>query len=191
MALFRFTVVIIVLSFLNCAAPMKQFYPGTFFQEDRTYQNKSLGFSLCYRGNWQITTDPNDMKEHKEYAKSLQESGVELLFIGFTVEKTQGTRCIVTNLNTSNREYAEQILRINKDATNTQNVLTDVVINGVPMVQWEYDWMLDKEKVKFVEYFFNLDTYNLRIAFWTKPGLFNNFLPVYDDIMATLNIYDR
>ncbi len=172
---------------LGCAAPMKQFYPGRYFSEDRTYQNKSIGFSLTYRGNWDIITDPNDMLENKTYAKQLHQSGAELLFIGFTVEKTQGTRCIVTNLNETDRQYAQDIERIYKAQTDRDFGLAEDTLHPVPMVRWEYA----KDEFRFVEFFFSVDTYNIRVAFWTKPALYDHFLPVYEDIMETLSLSDR
>jgi hypothetical protein len=187
MGIFRIVLVTVFLLSLNCLAPIKQFYPGTFFQEDHTYQNKPIGFSLSYRGNWDIITDPNEMKQHRKYAKSLQESGAELLFMGSTVENTQATRGIVTNLNETNREYAELIQRVNKSKKVQDYGLCDDTIHNVPMVRWEYS----EGEYRFVEFFFSVDTYNLRVAFWTKPLLFKNFLPVYKGIMGTLTLIDR
>ena len=69
MMLVRVVPVLLLLTVLFCAPAIKQFYPGNYFPEDRTYQNKTLGFSLTYRGNWEIITDPNDMKSNKAYAK--------------------------------------------------------------------------------------------------------------------------
>jgi hypothetical protein len=170
----------------TCAAPIRQFYPGTYFPQDRTYQNKPIGFSLTFRGNWDITTDPNEMSTNKENAKALHISGAELLFIGSTVEETQGTRGIVINFNETNKKYAEEIQRVNKDLSDTDYGLADVTIHDVPMVRWEYA----KGEYRFVEFFFSIDTYNLRVAFWTKPRLYENFLPVYEDIMSTLTIHE-
>jgi hypothetical protein len=187
MGLFRVVFIAGFLLSLNCAAPIKQFYPGTFLPEDRTYQNKPIGFSLNYRGNWDLITDPNEMKQHRTTVKSLHESGAELLFIGFTVEETQATRGIAANLNETNREYAEQIQRVNKSTKVKDYGLCEDTIHSVPMVRWEYT----KDEFRFVEFFFSVDTYNLRVAFWTKPLLFKNFLPVYKEIMGTLTFIDR
>ncbi|HUI90760.1 MAG TPA: hypothetical protein VLX68_00800 [Chitinivibrionales bacterium] len=172
---------------LGCLAPIKQFYPGAFFPKDRTYQNQPIGFSLSYRGNWDLITDPNNMKGHRSTVRTLHESGAELLFIGFTVEKTQATRGIVANLNETNREYAEQMQQINKNSKVQDYGLFDDTVYNVPMVRWEYS----SGEFRFVEFFFTIDTYNLRIAFWTKPLLFKNFYPVYRDIMGTLTRIDR
>jgi hypothetical protein len=178
---------LVLLTILGCAAPIRQFYPGAYFPEDRIYQNKSIGFSFTYRGNWEITTDPNEMREHKPYIKELHTLGAELLFMGNTVEKTQGTRGIVFNLNKSNREYAEYIRTINSKDQQMDSGLTDCEIAHVPMVQWLYE----KEGFRFIEFFIKVDTYNVRIAFWTTPDLFPNFLPVYEEIMGTFSITGR
>lgn len=172
---------------LNCAGPIKQFYPGTFFPEDRTYQNKPIGFSITYRGNWDIITDPNEMKQHRKDAKSLQDSGAELLFWGSTVENTQGTRCIAANFNETNREHAEQIQRVNRSKKVEDYGLCEDTIHNIPMVRWEYA----EAGFRFVEFFFSVDTYNLRVAFWTMPLLFKKFLPVYKEMLGTLTFLDR
>lgn len=185
--MFRALLIAVFLLSLNCAAPIKQFYPGTFFPEDRTYQNKPIGFSLTYRGNWDIITDPNEMKQHKKDAKSLQDSGAELLFLGSTVENTQGTRAIAANFNETNREYAEQIQRVNRSNLVEDYGLCEDTIHNIPMMRWEYA----EGGFRFVEFFFSVDTYNLRVAFWTMPLLFKKFLPVYRDILGTLTFLDK
>jgi hypothetical protein len=52
-------------------------------------------------------------------------------------------------------------------------------------------WRYSKDQFVFIEYFFNIDTYDIRVAFWTKPRLFDKFLPVYKGIMGTLSLADR
>jgi hypothetical protein len=178
---------LVLLMTLGCAAPIKQFYPGAYFPEDRIYQNKTIGFSFAYRGNWELATDPNEMRDHKSYIKELHTLGAELLFMGNTVEKTQGTRGIVFNLNKSNKEYAEYIRKINSQDQQLDSGLTDCEIANVPMVKWLYE----KDGFRFVEFFIKVDTYNVRIAFWTTPDLFPNFLPVYEEIMGTFSITGR
>ena len=52
------------------------------------------------------------------------------------------------------------------------------------MVKWVYD----KSGFRFVEFFFNIGTYDIRVSFWTKPDLFEKFLPVYEQIISTLRV---
>jgi hypothetical protein len=180
----RNTIVVSVILLAGCIAPIKQFYPGTYFPEDRIYENKPIGFSMSYRGNWELITDPNRMKDNTKFARELHQTGAELLFIGFTVERTQGTRFIANNLNETNREYAEQIQNINKTQVDSDSGLADDTVHSIPVVRWEYS----KSDFKFVEYFFSVDTYNLRVAFWTKPSLYANFFPIYKEIMESLTL---
>jgi hypothetical protein len=189
MSFYRVLFVGFFLALLSCAPAIKQFFPGNYYQEDHTYQNKSLGFALTYRGNWEIATDPNETRKNKAYSKELHKIGAELLFTGFTVEKTQGTRSIVAHLNETSREYAEEIRNINKNGLNSDSGCTDVTINGKNFSTWRYK---DKENdFCFIEYFFTVDTYNVRVAFWTTPILFEKFLPVYDEIMGSLLFLGR
>jgi hypothetical protein len=180
-------IVFLVAAGMHCAAPISQYYPDMYFPEDRTYQNKALGFTFSFTGNWDIICDPNKMKENRSNALLLHETGGELLFVGYTVEKTQGTRGIAVNLNETNRAYAEEILKLNSEEQKIDSGLTDVSIASIPMVRWIYE----KAGFKFVEFFFKIETYNVRIAFWTKPRLFSNFLTVYEDIMGTMILTGR
>jgi len=182
MKLYKSVLIIPLFSIFFCAGTVRPFFPGNYFLEDKTYQNKSLGFSLTFRGNWDIVTDPNEMKDSKSFFKDLHDVGAELLFSGFTIEKTQGTRAIVTHLNETNREYADEIRNINKDQIDVDSGCADITINGKEFSTWRYK----KNDFWFVEYFFSVDTYNIRVAFWTKPKLFDKFVPVYDQIMGTL-----
>lgn len=109
------TIVFLVAMGMHCTAPISQYYPDMFFPEDRTYQNKTLGFTFSFIGNWEIICDPNKMKENRSNALLLHETGGELLFVGYTVEKTQGTRGIAVNLNETNKAYAEEIMKLNSE----------------------------------------------------------------------------
>jgi hypothetical protein len=167
---------------IRCAASISQYYPDSYFPEDRIYQNKALGLTFSFIGNWEIICDPNKMKENKSNAIILHETGGELLFVGFTVEKTQGTRGIAVNLNQTNKEYAKEIVRLNNAELSNDSDLAEIEIATIPMIRWVYE----KAGFKFVEYFFKIETYNVRIAFWAKPKLFANFFPVYEEIMGTM-----
>jgi hypothetical protein len=167
-----------------CTAPaMRQFYPDTYFEADNVYENKTLRFILTYGNNWYLFTDPNEMdKQTRAFAKSLQKQGVELLFAGATVDGMHGTRGIAVNLNESGKEYAQRIYDLNKDDVVSDEGLIDFIIKGKNLVKWTYA----KSGFRFVEFFFAIDTYDIRIAFWTHPDLFDNFLPVYEQIISTL-----
>lgn len=170
---------------ISCRSRIEQFYPDSYFSEDKIYRNESLGFSLLFQGNWYIETDPNYMERNVgDFAQTLRERGAELMFIGATVEGSQGVRGIVINYNASVKEYAEQVRDINKKDVSVDSGLTSIVINGKPMVRWNYTF----SSFRYVEFFFTIDTYNIRIAFWAKPDLFFRFYPVYLNIMTSLEL---
>ncbi len=172
----------------RCIAPIKEFYPDSYFNEDHIYQNKPLRFSLNFQANWNIDTDPNQMdRPLKKLAGSFQKQGTELLFVGSTPDGMQGVRGVAINLNLSSREYAKNYRDINKNAMTTDSGLVDIVINNVPMVKWIYS----KYDFRFIEFFFTIDTYTVRIAFWSKPHIFKRFLPVYFTIMSSLDFISR
>ncbi len=167
---------------VGCAGTIKEFYPDTFFSEDNIYQNKPIGFTLTFRGQWHIFTDPNEMEGRlRGFAEELQEQGGELLFVGSTVERTQGVRGIAANLNAPAREYAERIRDINTVAVDSG--LTEMLVADIPMVRWDYY----DTGFRFVEFFLRVETYDVRIAFWTKPELFDAFEPVYLSILSSIS----
>jgi hypothetical protein len=166
-----------------CAAPRRQFYPDSFYPQDGIYENKPLRFLLTFSGNWHLFTDPEEMdKGSREFAHELQKAGVELLFVGASAEALHGTRAIAANLNETPVDYAEQIQRINKDDVQNDQGLVDFLAGDHAMTKWVYD----KAGFRFAEFFFCVGTYNIRIAFWTKPQLFEKFLPVYEEIVSSL-----
>lgn len=172
---------------LDCAGPIKEFFPDSYFPQDHVYQNRSLRFSLTFRENWNITTDPNQMAgATKQLARDLQRRSAELLFIGSTAEATQGVRGIAVNLNVPPRQYAESIRKVNAADVQRDLGITDLNIDGMSMSRWDY-FIRD---FRFVEFFFTLDTYDIRIAFWAKPDVFERFEPVYVDIMSSLSFED-
>lgn len=175
--------VLLVLVFFCACAPVKQFYPDRFFAEDNIYENKALGFAVTFRGSWTVATDPAEMsKTGRKAARMLQKSGRELLFAGSTVEGTQGTRGIAENLNLANEDYLEEIRKSNAGSLEKDLGSNEFVLADRPVIAWEYQY----QGFHFVEYLFASGSYNIRIAFWTKPELFLNFLPVYEEIMSTL-----
>jgi hypothetical protein len=169
--------------FAGCASHLEQFYPDDFFEQDNVYENKPLGFSLTYKGNWLIVTDPDEMTgASKQFAKDLRRLGAELLFVGFTVEGTQGTRGIAANLNEPPMEYAEQIRNLNKTEITGDSDLSEYIAGDREMVKWEYRI----GDFHFVEFFFVSETYDVRVAFWTRTNLFDNFFPVYEEIISSI-----
>jgi hypothetical protein len=174
-----------ILIFSFCASPIKQFYPDTYYDEDKIYENKPLRFALKYQGNWILFTDPNDMDAgSKELAKTMAKSGVELLFVGATVEGLHGTRGIAVNFNEPARDYAERIRSINRNEVQNDRGLTDMVLAKSSMVKWVYD----KVDFRFAEFFFTIDTYDIRVTFWSRTAMFEKFLPVYEQIMSSLEV---
>jgi len=167
----------------GCSTHIKQFYPDSFFGEDCIYQNKPLGLLLTFQKNWSIETDPNEMERAvQKVVRELQSQGAEILFVGSTTDGMQGVRGVAANLNLSARQYAQNYKTANADAVSSDSGLADMIIGGKEMVRWVYT----KFDFRFIEFFFTLDTYNLRIAFWAKPDTFERFLPVYFSVMATL-----
>ncbi len=187
-ATLRFVPIAVLFLLVSCAGPMKQFYTDSYFIEDGVYENKPLGFTLEFQGNWYIFTDPNEMpKGGRGFARQMQETGGELLFMGSTIEGTQATRAIAMNLNLPMQEYAQRIYDLNLEDIDEDNGLKDFIAADQPMIKWEYQ----KGGFQFVEYFFRLNTYNIRVAFWTKPKIYQRFRPVYESIMASIQYVSR
>jgi hypothetical protein len=173
---------------ISCAPALKDYYPDSFFTQDGIYENRPLGFMLVFRGNWKIATDPAVMEKNSiAFARKLQESGAELLFVGSTSEQTQGVRGIAVNLNTPAEEYARQIQSINAASVSKDMGVTSMLVNGMPMARWDY---MVKD-YRFAEFVVQLDTYDVRIAFWSKPAVFEKFEPVYADIVSSLSLIGR
>lgn len=178
-------IVLSVTLFFSCAAHVMQFYPDDYFGEDRVYENKSLQFLMTFRGNWRIITDPNKMnKTYKSYAKILQRSGAELLFMGSSVEGLYGVKAIAINLNEPPQEYAAYIRELNRKEVSADMEPVHFMARNLPMVKWVYD----RSEYRFVEFFFTVDTYDIRLAFWSKTDMFARFLPVFEGIISTLEL---
>ena len=175
----------LTLFLFSCTPTVKPFYHGTFFPEDNIYRNTSLRFLMSFRGNWDIVTDPNHMsRSNRDFALELQKSGIDLLFVGSTVEGLHGTRAIAANYNKPALEYALSIQELNIGYIQNDRGFTDLT-DEIELVRWIYE----KSGFTFTEYFVAIDTYNIRFAFWTTPDLFERFLPVYEGIIGTLQLY--
>jgi hypothetical protein len=179
---------LLYLSGLGCAGAIKEFYPDSYFSEDNIYQNRPLHFMLTFRGVWVIMTSPAEMaKASKKFAGQMQKQGAELLFVGATAEGGHGVRGLAVNLNAPLKKYAQTIQGMNPLPPGKDLGLTDMDVNDIPMVRWDYF----SNGFRFVEFFAKIDTYNIRIAFWTRPALFERFEPLYLDIISSLTYIER
>lgn len=177
------TATLMLFLLLGCAAPLRQFYHDEYFPEDHVYENKPIGFLLTFRGEWSIVTDPNAMnKIYRAFAATMQVSGGELLFMGNSIEGLYGVKAIAINLNEPPHEYAKYIRDLNTPDVENNTEPVDFIGGEHTMVKWIYD----KSGYRFVEFFFVVDTYDVRLSFWTKPALFDGFLPVFEEIAASL-----
>jgi hypothetical protein len=169
----------------SCAAPLKQFFPDTYYPEDHVYENKPLRFVLTFDGNWELITDPNELSASaKKTVREWARTGIELLFIGSTVEGLHTTRGMVEHLNMPSLEFAETVRKNSKNSVTNDQGLTEMVMEKNSMVKWIYD----KDGFTYAEFFFEIDTYDIRIAFCSRPSDFQRFLPVYEKIMSTLQV---
>jgi hypothetical protein len=171
---------------LSCAptAIIHQFYPDTFYPQDRMYQNRSLGFALVYKPTWVLLPDPADMsKSQRAAATALRAQAAELLYAGQTADGSQGTRAIVENLNQSNEEFLVALRDANRGMVIEDHGQTTFMAGNRLALKWEYS----AGQFRYAEFLFRIGTFNIRIAFWTVPERYDEFLPVYEDIMSTLS----
>lgn len=177
--------IVTVLLLASCAAPIKQFYPDTYYEEDHIYENKPLGFNLKFDDNWIVITDPNMMSPGlKSLAKSYYKAGAELLFVGSTLEGFLAVRGLAVNLNEPTPDYAARIRDLNKKDISNDQGLTEIIEGRNSMIKWVYD----KSGFRFVDFIFTINTYDIRISFWCLPENFDKFLPVFERIMSTLQV---
>lgn len=169
----------------SCAPTLKQYYPGKYYFEDSIYENKTLQFLITYSGGWYLFSDPSEMDQQtRHFAELLHKSHQDLLFTGATTDGLYGTRCIAGNYNLPIKKFAENIQRANNQNTKNDQGLTDFYAGPTPAVKWVYDQM----GFRFAEYLFKIDTYDIRISFWTKSELFDNYLDAFEQIMGTLTV---
>jgi hypothetical protein len=179
------SVLVVLVLLISCAAPIKQFYPDTYYLEDHVYENKPLRFVLKFEGNWELITDPNELSASaKKTVRKWAEQGIELLFIGSTVEGLHTTRGMAEHLNMPSREFAENVRNNSKKTVTNDSGLTEMIMGKNSMVKWIYT----KDGFRYAEFFFTIDTYDIRIAFCCRPTDFDRFLPVYESIMSTLQV---
>jgi hypothetical protein len=109
---------------------------------------------------------------------------MELLYAGATTDGLYGTRCIAGNFNIPLKAFAENIRNANSNSLENDQGLTDFYAGPIPAVKWIYD----QSGFRFAEYIFKIDTYDIRISFWTKAELFQNYLDIFELIMSTLTV---
>jgi len=178
-------ILLLALIFTSCAPQIKQFFPGRYYLEDTIYENKTLQFLITYQRGWYLFTESYEMDQAtKRFAASLHKNHQELLFAGATADGLYGSRCIAANLNLPLKEFTANIRRANSESVQNDQGTVDFIAGSVPAEKWIFDQM----GFRFVEYFFKINTCNIRIAFWTKPELFDNYTGVFEEIISTLTV---
>ncbi len=176
---------IIPLLICSCISPLKQYYPDKFYHEDSIYENKQLRFLITYSSSWYLFTDPKELdKKTQSVYRSFHKSGMELLYAGATTDGLYGTRCIAGNFNIPIKAFAENIRKANSNSLENDQGLIEFYAGSIPAVKWIYD----QSGFRFAEYFFKIDTYDIRISFWTKADLFQNYIDIFELIMSTLTV---
>ncbi len=179
-----FCIVTALMFLTSCAPQLKRFYDGHFYIEDAIYENKSLQFIITYKRGWYLFTEEYEMDNTtKALARSLHKRNQELLYAGATADGLYGSRCIASNFNFPVEQFAKNIRDANKSDVQKEYGLTQAVIGELPAYKWVYDQM----GFRFVEYFFRINTCNIRIAFWTKSELFDYNISVFEDIISTMS----
>jgi hypothetical protein len=178
------SIVSALLMLSSCAPQLKRFYDGQYYIEDSIYENKSLQFIITYKRGWYLFTQEYEMDNAtKAFAHSLHKRNQELLYAGATSDGLYGSRCIAANFNFSVEQFANNIRNANKNDVQKEYGLTNTVIGEYPA----YKWVYDQKGFRFVEYFFKINTCDIRIAFWTKTELYANNIDVFEDIISTIS----
>jgi hypothetical protein len=181
----KLVVVIICIALLSCTPSLKQYYPDTYYLEDSIYENKSLHFLITYSSVWYLFTEPEEFDQKtRQFYRQLHKSHMELLFAGATTDGLYGTRCISANYNLRIRTFAENIRQANRSDIENDQGLTEFYAGRNPAIKWVYD----QNGFRFVEFFFKIDTHDIRISFWTKSKLFENYLSVFEQIISTFTV---
>ncbi len=176
--------VILACCIVSCS-PRASFFPGSYLKNDRIYTNKAIGFSLLFQGSWNIMTEQKSFTPvGKKLSLDLSKLGAELLFMGSTTEGTQGTRAIAAHLNLPALTYAEKIRAANTSEVSADSGITEFTGALLPMVRWEY-WT---GGFHFVEFFMQIETYNIRIAFWASNETFTQFIPIYESMIRSIEV---
>ncbi len=186
----RFVATIVAAALLMgmaCSPPVKNggiYFDEQYFDSDGVYENRDVKFNLRLSGKWDICANPNTMlPAARDFAKELAALGADLLFSGTTADGRQAVRCIVTNSNMSAPEYAQAIRGANADSVLADSGLTYLFANDSSVVKWEYS----VGKFRFVEYFYLLGTYDMRLAFWTDPATFDRFKIIYENTAKSVH----
>jgi hypothetical protein len=122
-------------------------------------------------------------KSSRDFAIQLNKRGAELLFVGASVEGAYGSRGIAINLNEPALDYAQQVRELNKEDVQDDSGIVEFYSGSCPMAKWTYSMF----NFRFAEFFINAGTYDVRIAFWTKKDSFENFQPLFEEIISSIS----
>ena len=175
------TALSLALILVSCGPPPR--YEGAYFPADCMYENRDLGLTLRFSGKWILKTDPRRMaRPARAFARELRTAGADLLFSGASADGRQAVRCIVINANMGAEAYAEAIRGTNVAGVTADSGLAIIADDGDTLIRWEYS----VGNYRFGEYFYQVGTYNIRLAFWTDPLTYTRFRPIYENSARSL-----
>jgi hypothetical protein len=177
----------LLLAFAACSPPVKNggiYFDEQYYENDGIYENRDVKFNLRLSGKWDVCANPKAMlPAARDFAKDLEKQGADLLFSGTTADGRQAVRCIVTNSNMSAPEYAQAIRDANADSVTADSGLSFLYPEDSSVVKWEYS----VAQFRFCEYFYQLGTYDMRLAFWSDPSTFDRFKVIFENTAKSVH----
>jgi hypothetical protein len=146
---------------------------------ESVYRNSMIGFALGFGTDWEVWDRPEKMRtDFRGSVAQLEANGQEVLLAGH-LSNIVGCRVTTEKVGIPVEDYAILIMDINKSEVGQVESQT-LQVAGKTMVKWEATH--PETGLIFVEYVAREGDYNLRITFWTHPGLKERYLPEFQRI---------
>lgn len=158
--------------------------PDSFDAATRIYRNEGAGFRLKLPATW-IVFDSVDLMplDARAYAQKLRDAGAEMIFVARGPSEMY-LRGIVEPTSMDPATYFKLVEQANR-AGLLSSAHTQSTIGGQTAIRWVYEAAASGTRLKFVEYQFLRNQFNVRISFWTQSSVFKSRETEFEHIMES------
>ncbi len=169
------------------SVPSSDRLAGVYDRSSGTYSNLALGFRIKLPLPWMVYESETKLPaEARAFAANIRENGGEMFLFAHNVEQSIFLRGISEETGLELETYAQKLEEANRRELLPGSKRELIRIGGRPAIRWIYDTSLAGNlRVRFCEYQFRRDRFNVRMSFWTLPSNFAAGLKIYEEIMKS------
>jgi hypothetical protein len=180
---FIFGLLLIVVS---CAS-IKQQHPGNF--KHHKYVNSEIGFSLIFKGPWQVYASPENASPGlRQIFSVIRQQNQPVLYVGIYDDMNVLAYATSSKPSINLDLYISVLLALAQSSMGPVISKEKETIHDIPMIRLEYFGKLENSRAIFLEYFFDVGKSRLRVVFGADSEIFENLRKEFESVIRSIQV---